>query len=50
MSRSYVKSCKHFHARRCAQMCFNKIYNETEIILHSYVKQYRSFALQTLRA
>ena len=35
MARSYVKSCKHFHVHRCAQMCFNKKYYQTEIILQS---------------
>ena len=24
MARAYVKSCKHFNVRRCAEMCFNK--------------------------
>ena len=49
MARSYVKSCKHFHVSRCAQMCFNKKYNQIEIILYSYIIQYRSFDLSNIR-
>ena len=49
MARSYVKSCKHFHVSRCAQMCFNKKYNQIEIILYSYIMQYRSFDLSNIR-
>ena len=48
MARSYVKSCKHFHVSRCAQMCFNKKYNQIEIILYSYIMQYRSFDLSNI--
>ena len=48
MARSYVQSCKHFHVSRCAQMCFNKKYNQIEIILHSYIMQYRSFGLSNI--
>ena len=29
-------------------MCFTKKYYQTEIILHSYVKQYRSFELSNI--
>ena len=30
-------------------MCFNKKYNQIEIILYSYIMQYRSFDLSNIR-
>ena len=48
MGRSNVKICKHFVFGRCAQIYFNKKYYQTEIILHSCIKQYRSFGLSNI--
>jgi hypothetical protein len=49
MAQSYVTSCKHLNFRRSTQMCFDKTYYYTEVILHIYIKQHRSFELSNIR-
>ena len=47
-ARSYVESCKQLYAYRCPKICFDKKYYQTVIILHIYIKQYRSFEVSNI--